>query len=81
MVTMVTISPLGIDTPECPECGEWEGASEGLLDSVRRHSNCVKALRAIQLAIHKSDEGSEVQRRIVEIADEVIGPIDPSDYE
>lgn len=45
---MIKITPLGIDTPECPECGEWVGSSDGLVDSVRRHSICFNALVLIQ---------------------------------
>lgn len=47
MVEM-NITPIGIDTPICESCGEWIGASAGLIDSVRRHSICFNTLVAIQ---------------------------------
>lgn len=45
---MVKMTPLGIDPPECHECEEWIGASDALVDSVRRHSICFNCLIAIQ---------------------------------
>lgn len=44
----IKVTPLGIDPAECYECGEWFGASQALVDSVRRHSTCFNYLVAIQ---------------------------------
>lgn len=42
------MTPMGADPEACGVCGEWIGASAGLIDSVRRHSVCFNTLVAIQ---------------------------------
>lgn len=67
---MGKFTPLGYDPKECDKCGEWEGASNALLDSVLRHADCFYALVKIQEIA--SSENPDVEE-ILELTLKTIG--------
>jgi hypothetical protein len=54
-MTVVKMTPLGIDPPECYCCGEWLGASDALTKTSRGHVACFNALVAIQEELSKEN--------------------------